>query len=79
MLNKEALTRLLAKLENRLEDCMRCGSCLSGIMAALEFAVEEAKRLRAGLAEGEGRVAAPRAFAIAGSLKAVMPWEKIHV
>jgi hypothetical protein len=50
-------------------------------MAALEFAVAEAKGLRAGLAEGDSRgMAAPaRDFAINGSLKALKPWEKIHV
>ncbi len=81
MLNKELIARLLGKLENRLEDCLQCRSCLDGITAALEFTVAEAQRLRAGLVEGEGRgrAAAARALALRGSLQAVMPWEKIHV
>ena len=77
MLSKEAIARLLGKLENRLENCLQCRSCLDGITAALEFTVAEAQRLRARL-EKEESVAA-RAFAIRGYMQAVMPWEKIHV
>jgi len=81
MLSKETIARLLGKLENRLENCLQCRSCLDGITATLEFTVAEAKRLRARLAEGEGRgrAGAAQAFAIRASLQAVMPWEKIHV
>ena len=77
MLSKELIARLLGKLENRLEDCLQCRSCLDGITAALEFTVAEAKRLRARLEKEES--AAARAFAIRGYMQAVMPWEKIHV
>jgi len=81
MFSTEVISSLLKKLENRLEDCRQCRSCLDGIMAALEFTVAEAQGLRAGLADGgdRGRAGAARAFAIRASLQAVMPWEKIHV
>ncbi|MBI4642215.1 MAG: hypothetical protein HY790_14290 [Deltaproteobacteria bacterium] len=81
MFSTESISILLKKLESRLEDCMRCGSCLAGIMAALEFTVAEASGLRTGLAEGDSRgmAATARDFAISGSLKALKPWEKIHV
>lgn len=76
MLSKETIARLLGKLEDRLQDCLQCCSCLDGIIAALEFTVVEAQGLRVGLAEAEGR---GRAFALRGYMQAVMPWEKIHV
>jgi hypothetical protein len=81
MLNKETITRLLAKLENRLEDCLQCCTCLDGITAALEFTVAEAQGLRACLAKVEDRrwAGAARAFARRGYVQAVRPWEKIHV
>jgi len=81
MLTKEAITRLLAKLENRLENCLQCRSCVDGITAALEYTVAEAKRVQARLAEQErrGRVGVARAFALRGYMQAVLPWEKIHV
>jgi len=77
MLNKDAITRLLKKLENRLENCRQCRSCVDGIAAALEFTVADAKRLRARWEKEES--AAARAFAIRGYMQAVMPWEKMHV
>jgi len=81
MFSTDAITRLLRKFESRLEDCLQCCSCLDGIVAALEFTVAEAQGLQAALAEGEaqGWAGAARAFAVRGSMQAVMPWEKIHV
>ncbi len=81
MLNQEAITRLLAKLENRLENSLECRSHLDGITAALEFTVAEAQRVQARLAEAErrGKAGAARAFALRGALKAQLPWEKIYV
>ncbi|MHB8068462.1 MAG: hypothetical protein ACYDIC_11245 [Desulfobaccales bacterium] len=81
MLSKEAITRLLAKLENRLEHSLKCRSCVDGITEALEYTVAEAQRVRARLAEAKrrGKASAARAFALRGALKAAMPWEKIHV
>ncbi len=81
MLSKEAITSLLEKLENRLENSLQCRASVDGITAALEFTVAEAHRVRARLAEAErrGKVGAARAFALSGALKRVMPWEKIHV
>lgn len=81
MFSTEFISNLLKKLENRLEDCLGCRACLTGIMAALEFTVAEARGLKASLAEGDGRwpAATARDFAISGSLKTLKPWEKIHV
>lgn len=81
MLNQEAITRLLAKLENRLENSLQCRSHLDGITAALEFTVAEAQRVQARLAEAErrGKAGAARAFALRGAIQTAMPWEKIHV
>jgi hypothetical protein len=81
MLSKEAVTRLLGKLEHRLQECLQCCACLDGVMAALEFTVAAAQGLPAGLAKAEdqGRAGAARAFALRGSRQTVMPWEKIHV
>jgi hypothetical protein len=81
MFSTEFIASLLKKFENRLEDCLGCCACLTGIMAALEFVVAEAQGLRVGWAEGDSRgmPATVRDFAINGSLKALMPWEKIHV
>ena len=81
MFRTESISNLLKKLENRLEDCLGCRACLTGIMAALESTVAEAKRMGARWAEGDSRrlTAIARDFAIRGSLKALQPWEKIHV
>jgi hypothetical protein len=81
MFSTDVITRLLRKFESRLEDCLQCCACLDGITAVLEFAVAEAGRLGAGLAEEElrARAGAARAFAVRGSLQALQPWENIHV
>jgi len=76
MFNPESIGLLLQILETQLEGCLGCGSCLAGIMAALEATVAEAKRLGAEWAEGDSRglAALARDFALSGSLKALMPW-----
>ncbi len=38
----KSISGLLERLENRLEACLECGPCMTGIMAALEFTVAEA-------------------------------------
>jgi hypothetical protein len=77
----EFISGLLQKFERRLEDCLGCCTCLTGVVAALEITVAEAKRMGAGLVEGDcgERAAAARAFAVRGCMQIVMPWEKIHV
>jgi len=81
MSNNEFITNLLREFENRLENCTRRSSGLSGIVAAVESTVAKAEGLGAGSAEDEdrGRARTARAFAIRGYMAAVMPWEKIHV